>query len=194
MSIKSAIITLLIHSGPTPRAELARRLGISPSRITEVTASLLDEGILCTAGFMPNKSRGRKSVLLDLDCSYKFALGISIHDGAACVGLTTVKGDILGQAQEPYTDDSVSAVKQAVSRIMSECSIGYDKIIGVGLCAKSDTSHELTKKLREEFSPLPFVFEPSDSILTYSEQYLPIHLSELFKFGCAKVIRDVFIK
>ncbi len=197
MALKSLILRELSHSGALSRADLARRLGVSPSRISEVTATLLEEGIICSAGYSQDSSRGRKSLLLDLDCSYKFAIGINIYSRLIYIGITTVKGEVLGRLKSDYTDkdDIFGTVMSGIMQLLSECSISFDRILGVGLCAKSDTEKMLISRLKDEFAKesVGFVFEPSDEYLLYSQQCLPIHSTELFKFGCAKVIRDVFI-
>lgn len=206
MSVKSSILRVISHSGPLSRAELSRKLGVCPSRITEVCAGLLDDGALCTHGYREGYARGRKNLLLDIDCSYKFALGVGISSEVICVGLTTLKGEALGK-ELIRTDGKLSfegaykAISESAGRILRECCLDKEKLLGVGVSMTSHAVKALGLEIKDGLLPesyrtmdgLPLLFEPLDDYLEYAGQYLDISPDELYMFGCAKVTRDLFL-
>lgn len=206
MNVKSGILKEIAHTGPKSRAELSRILGVCPSRITEVCASLLDQGALCPCGYREGYARGRKNLLLDIDCSYKFALGVGISKDIICVGLTTLKGEALGkeliEAKGELNFWTVyDAVKTAANKILRECCLSKEQILGIGVSMTASAVTALNIDISDGLLPegyraadgIPMLFEPLDDYLEYAGQYLNISPDGLYMFGCAKVTRDLFI-
>lgn len=205
-NVRSEILKAISHTGPLSRAELSRKLDISPSRITEVCAELLDGGVLCACGYRKGYARGRKNLLLDIDCSYKFALGVGISKDIICVGLTTLKGEALGKEQIKLDGDigfseAYELISTAANKILRECCLDKEKLIGVGVSMTASAVNALGIDVSGGGLPaeyriidgVPLLFEPLDDYLEYAGQYLSINPDELYMFGCAKVTRDLFL-
>lgn len=73
-STSRAVVRELLTSGPLPRATLARRLGLSPARLTKVTRPLLDSAVIYEDATAPNKTPGRPGTPLAVHAPrYAFA-------------------------------------------------------------------------------------------------------------------------
>ncbi len=192
MTAKQEILHNLSQYGAMTRNELAEKSGKSFIAIAKAVSQLLDGGILTQSGY---KTDRRRSQLLDLDCSYKFALGIGIFGGIISIGLTTVRGEILGQECYPTSGDELQSICQSVNGLLRSNALSPERIIGVGLCAHSEIDKSLVALLEKETAAnsLSLLFEPADDYVGYSEQYLPIPKERIFLLGCGKVIRDIYL-
>ena len=207
MTIKNRILSALCNNGSASRAELAKSLGLSSSHISEAANELIAKGIITEVGYRPAKSsRGRKNTLLDLDPSYKFALGIGYAKNVLSIGLTTVKGDLLGKevtfVEPGITKDELLAVALAgTMRILRDCCLSLSSLVGIGLCVKrscassvyGDVTPDFIVDDVKSFSGQAVVYESADEYLQLDERIAAIRPEELYIFGAAKVIRDLLI-
>lgn len=82
---RSAVLRLVGLHGPISRAEIARRLGVSPGTVTAIARHLIDSGIVA-AFEMAEPSGGRPAELLRLVGPAAIAIGAKIaHDHVAIV-------------------------------------------------------------------------------------------------------------
>ncbi len=207
MNIKNRIMLSLCHDGPSSRAELSKKFNLSASHICEAVSSLIKEGVLIELGYrMDKNARGRKNTLLDLNPTYKFALGIGFADDVLSIGLTTVKGDVLGKTSMVVTDeiskeDAFSAARETAMRLLRDSCLEFNSLLGVGLCIKLDSAKRFFPSLDPEailseinvYSGLPAVYEPAEDYLMLDERIASIHPEALHLFGAAKVIRDLLL-
>lgn len=201
MKSSKKIIKALISYGPMSRAELSKKLGLSASSITDITSAMLDEGVILERGYKKSDAKGRKNILLDLDTSYKFVLGIGVFKSVLCVGLVTVKGETLcrrifeldGESRPLCSDFIFKTAKSAAEDIIRDCCIDESRLIGAGVCASSNMRRLLgIENDSIQGYKIPVVVESADEYLEYSGGYMPINPQELYMFGCAKVIREIF--
>lgn len=201
MKTKQRILKAILHNGSMSRADLSDILGISPSRISEVTGLMIDEGLLFKAGYGSSNGRGRKNILLDIDTSRQFALGIGLCQGVLSAGITTVKGETIEskciKLSCGTSFDNIKAASEAICKdIIKNCCLKPEQLLGIGICADKTTVIALgfaenTAKYADY--PLPVLIEPADEYLEYSSAYIPINPAEMYMFGCAKIIRDIFL-
>ncbi len=194
---QAKLIELVLSEGAMSRSELARRLSVSSSLITEITVDLIDKGILRECGYRNTSGKGRRNRLLDVDISCGFALGAGLYENILSVGLCTIKGDTLshriielpGNATGEYI---LETGKSAAEEILGDCCISENKLFGVGFCmTKSD--FEKLGISKTHFGTLPVIFEPADRIIAYSQVTgMPVDPDGMYVFGCGKVVREVF--
>lgn len=190
---RSLILREIAHSGPLSRADLSKRLKIGFSIISVETAKLLDDGVLAACAYRPNASKGRKNLLLDLDESYKFAIGIGVCDSTLSAGISTVKGTPIGKLSVSIAngDDISQIAYNCICRLMRECCLDYDRIFGIGICTRSQTSQAdmISSGLAANLPDCEILVEAADEYLDYGN----ISPDGLYMFGCAKIIRDLFL-
>ncbi|MCD7784096.1 MAG: hypothetical protein LUH18_00680 [Oscillospiraceae bacterium] len=195
--IQARLIELILSEGAMSRSEMARRLSVSASKITEATAGLIENGILYECGFRSTPGKGRRNQLLDVDISCGFALGAGLYERTLSVGLCTIKGDTLShriiELPENATAEYIlSTGKSAAEEILNDCCISEEKLFGIGLCmTKSD--FERLGISKTSFGRLPVLFEPADRIIAYSRDTgMPVDPNGMFVFGCGRVVRNLF--
>lgn len=207
MNIKNRIMLSICHDGPASRTELAKKFKLSASHICEAVASLVEEGVLIELGYrMVKKARGRKNTLLDFNPIYKFALGIGFADGVLSIGLTTVKGDVLGKAsvkigEETSKEDVFNTCRDISMRLLRDSCLEPDSLLGVGLCIKLSSAERfypdpdcesIISEVRG-FAALPVVYDPAEEYLLLDERIADIRPEGLYLFGAAKVIRELLL-
>lgn len=207
VNIKNRILISICHDGPASQAELAKKFGLSASHICEAVSKLVDEGILTESGYrVEKKTRGRKNTLLDFNTANKFALGIGHAGNVLSVGLTTVKGDVLGK-ESVLLDEDISKPElfnialDISMRLLRDSCLAISSVLGIGICAKNDSvelfypSQTFCDLINDimEFSKLPVVFEPAEEFLNMDERIASIRPEGLYLFGAAKVIRDLLL-
>lgn len=199
MKAKDDILKALLLNGAMSQTQLSKMLGISASYVCEVCGQLAKSGLIVRSGYSRSSGKGRKSVLFDVDVSYKFALGIGIGDGTVCVGITDIKGRTLSHrtarfSESQTTDGIFKIIESMVKEVESDCRICKDKLIGAGVFAPSELLKcaGFTSEAENLFG-VSLLFEPSDDYIEYSKAYIPINPEELYIFGCAKVIRELFL-
>jgi predicted NBD/HSP70 family sugar kinase len=74
---RSAIVRMIVSSGPIARTQIAKTLGLSPATVTAVTRELLDQGVIRVAERAPSKG-GRPALLLELVGGAASAFGVKI--------------------------------------------------------------------------------------------------------------------
>lgn len=74
-SMRAVLAEVLVH-GPLPRAQLARRLMLSPASLTKLTRPLLDQGLLVEDRARLQPGSGRPAQPLDVLAGYRQFIGI----------------------------------------------------------------------------------------------------------------------
>ncbi len=200
------VIELVLSEGEMSRTDISRRLGLSASMVTGLTAELIGRGVLIETGYRSAQGKGKRNQLLDIDTSLGFALGAGLYKTTLSVGLCTIKGETLSHRiitlpEEASGEEIISLIHSASQEILSDCRVPEDKLLGLGLC--------LTKPDRESIGipdtelitlpsvpeTIPIMVEPADRIIAYSEgTHMPVDAEGMYVFGCGRVVRDVVIK
>ncbi|MCD7847057.1 MAG: MarR family transcriptional regulator [Oscillospiraceae bacterium] len=193
---QARLIELILTEGAMSRSEMARRLSVSASMITEATVELIDRGILRECGYKNSQGKGRRNQLLDIDISCGFALGAGLYERTLSVGLCTLKGEtlshrIINLPENPTGEYILQAGKSAATEILSDCCISPDKLFGIGLCMTRSDFERLGAS-DTHFGNVPVLFEPADQIISYSTTTgLPVDPNGMYVFGCGRVVRNL---
>jgi predicted NBD/HSP70 family sugar kinase len=127
----------ILLDGPLSRAELSRRVGLSPGSLTRLTKPMVESGLLVEVEGGPTDARvGRPSQPLDLDAHAHHFVGIKLTGDSAIGVLTTLRADVLASVERPITDPTPSAVADLVVELTDELAIqvpGGTAISGLGV-------------------------------------------------------------
>ncbi len=197
------VIELILSEGEMSRTEISHRLGVSNSIITDLTAELIERGILCECGYKGTATgKGRRNQLLDVDISYGFAMGAGLYANTLSVGLSTIKGDTLSHRIIKLPENSsgeyiINEGIKAGREILSDCCVPVDKLFGLGICLlRSDLKYlgiTDSEAIRFPGVPdnLPVLIEPADRIIAYSATtHLPVDPDGMYMFGCGRAVRE----
>ncbi|MRX43297.1 ROK family transcriptional regulator [Agromyces kandeliae] len=125
---------VLIH-GPISRADLGRRLGLSPASLTRLSKPFLDRGLFVEAAEAVQGATGRPARPLDVRVDAQRFIGIKLTGEAAHGVLTDLRASSLAQAEQPLDGHDVDRVVEAISRLVDGLRgvAGAGAVGGVGL-------------------------------------------------------------
>ena len=135
-----SIKALLYRGGPLSRGEIAERLSLTPSTITNIVGELMDEGVVHE---LPPEEAGeqhlvgRKPVQVDFVSGSRLALGISLGRMHTQYCLTDLRGNIVYSSQAaPMADDYDTMLAELctlVARLREICTDSWPRLLGIGL-------------------------------------------------------------
>lgn len=140
------LLRLLRATQPTSRAEMARRLGVNRSTVTDTFKPLIASGVVREETSAPTASGairalGRRATALSLSSERDFFVGVSIGVRTSQVGLATPGGEVLAEEefdtpQEPA--EALHLVRAVIARLCSRASGRRLRAIGVSVPGPTD--------------------------------------------------------
>jgi predicted NBD/HSP70 family sugar kinase/biotin operon repressor len=145
-----AILLSLLHDGHVSRVELAEKLSLSNTTITNLTAELLEQGIIIEEQVkVPEKRRrvGRPRRMLRLVPSARYAIGVHIGVGLFRVAITNLFAEIIHSEIVHFDlktppEDVINAISQLVENLIKDSEIERGRVIGVGVGASGLINYE----------------------------------------------------
>ncbi len=131
-SPRTAILATLGQAGALSRTELARRLGLSPATVTQVTRRLLAEGLVEELDRAPSRG-GRPAQLLGLTGAPGRAIGVKIAKDHA-VGVEVRLDGVLLQKREIPLDATAPDCLDTVAALVAALASRGPRLLGVGVC------------------------------------------------------------
>jgi predicted NBD/HSP70 family sugar kinase len=144
------IISAIRTHGPQSRADLARRLGVTPSTVTRLTGPMLDEGLLAEA---PDPGRegqkGYPARLLSIDPGGMFSAGVYIDPDRIMTCVSDLSGRPLAVEEVAVPDRSfesmMSEAGASVNRLLERSGIDRRRIAGCGVSYPGQYSADPTR-------------------------------------------------
>jgi predicted NBD/HSP70 family sugar kinase len=139
------ILRLVRAAQPIPRVEIARRLGVNRSTVTEVVKPLLTEGVLREEQetLPPGVARtsGRPPVALSFGDLKEFFVGVSVGVRHTTVGIATLAGERFDEEEfetpsEPQ--EALALMRASVKRLCAKVPGRQLKVIGVSVPGPTD--------------------------------------------------------
>lgn len=138
-----ALLKIIRAAQPISRADLARRLRVNRSTITEIVRPLLDSGVVREGE--PEKvvagRIGRPPVGLSFRAERAFFIGVSIGVRRSQVGAATADGQLLDEESFDTPSDSTAAlarIRSSVRRLRSSLPERTLTLIGVSVPGPTD--------------------------------------------------------
>jgi glucokinase-like ROK family protein len=139
----SAILYTLLREEMVSRVELAERLSLSNTTITNLTAELLEQEIILeeqveTSG--KRKRVGRPRRMLRLIPNARFSIGVHIGVGMFRVAITDLIAEIIYYQMTKFdldtpSEDVISKVAENIELIIQESGVDRANVIGIGVGA-----------------------------------------------------------
>lgn len=138
-----AILHSFLYNPNVSRAALAEKTMLSSTTITNLTAELLQEGIIFeeTLSDHPQKRNvGRPRTSLRLNTTARLSIGVHIGIGAIRIAVTDLYGNIIAKNTKAFnlSDDAKIVLDQIailIQQLLTENNIEHTKIVGVGIGA-----------------------------------------------------------
>ncbi|TDY51306.1 glucokinase-like ROK family protein [Alicyclobacillus sacchari] len=124
---------------PISRADIAKRLELSRSVVSDIVDSLLVEGFVREVGTGSSTSRGgRPSVRLEFVPTARYSFGMDIGGTKTMFLLTDLAGTVIAQrkiASRREGVDTVEHLRTEAQRFLQESGVPMDKMVGSGVGA-----------------------------------------------------------
>ena len=129
---RSALLYLLNEKGEMSRKEIAKALNLTPAAVTKICQELIVEGYIKEGSAIKDGQKGRSEIMLSLNLSNKFVVGISADRDSITYSISSLDGKLIKAETQPFTHVLDDVVKEA-QRFLDNS--GYKgKIIGAGTC------------------------------------------------------------
>jgi predicted NBD/HSP70 family sugar kinase len=130
---RAAILSLIGREGPISRAELARRLHLSPATVTTLARGLIRSGLIGIVDRAPS-SGGRRAVRLGLVSGAAHALGVKIAPDHVVGVRVDLEAGVLERFEQPFDQDAPDAVEQIVELLRPQVATQSTSVLlGIGL-------------------------------------------------------------
>ncbi|GAA1018771.1 sugar kinase [Acrocarpospora pleiomorpha] len=138
---RGLVLQSLRDEGPQPRAELARRLGLSATTMTKVVGQLLDEGVVAEGDHEGAGLRvGRPSVHIRIQPDARRVIGVQVGAGFVQLGLCGLTAQVghtaaftFGMSDQP--ERVVARIADAATDLLARAGVPRDQLLGIGVAA-----------------------------------------------------------
>jgi predicted NBD/HSP70 family sugar kinase len=191
---KQVIESLVRSHGPISQIGLFDLTNLRRSTISSMTRELIAEGKLVESG-RSNNPRGRKQVLLEINCKFGFIAVLQFDDEQVTAAVTDLVPSILHQISEPTCLSEgqaglIAQLQSCMRRVIEEYGLKRSQLIGIGIAdpglVESRTGVTLMSStidfwrevplgaiFREEFG-VPVIVESKTRAKTLAEQKLGV--------------------
>ncbi|WP_374008623.1 ROK family protein [Leifsonia sp. LS-T14] len=134
---RSAILDMVRSGGTVTRTELAERSGLTPTSITRVVKTLIEEGLVIETGFSESTG-GKRSSLLELNTRARYAVGLSLDAGRLTYVVTDLAGNVIGRLVSPGIEEAgpsedVARIARELGQLLVQLDIALESVVGVGV-------------------------------------------------------------
>jgi predicted NBD/HSP70 family sugar kinase len=131
---RSAVLRLIGREGPIARAEIARRLRLSPATVTAVTRRMIAAGLVKVVDQAPSRG-GRPALLLGLVGGAANALGVKVASDHLVGVRVDLDAEVVERFEHPFQADHPDALDRLADllRPYTEPRVDSPLFLGVGL-------------------------------------------------------------
>jgi predicted NBD/HSP70 family sugar kinase len=133
---RSVVLNVIKALGPIARVEVSRRTGLSPATVTGITAELIGEDLVFEKD-VGDSSGGRRPILLAINPSGGYVIGIKLTETQAIGALTDLEATVIAKrTNNLHGRDPERIVKQLsilVSELLQMANLPKKKLLGVGV-------------------------------------------------------------
>jgi len=143
-SSRSAILDLIRAAGTISRVELTRATGLTAATISTVVRRLIDDGLVLEVG-RAESTGGKPRMLLQLDPSARYAIGVHLDHAGITYVLTNLGGSVVARISRPGAGAEKPAVIVArmaaeVAALVDRVGVEPERVLGVGLVSPGPLS------------------------------------------------------
>ena len=118
IAAQHALAVEVLKHGPLERAELGRRLSLSPASLTRLSAPLLQRGLFVELPAPPAARGGRPARPLDIDPAAHSFVGVEVRHDGVYGAVTDLRTRLLRTAHRAVADRGPDSVVAAVARLV----------------------------------------------------------------------------
>lgn len=134
---RAQALRIIILSGTTTRAELARESGLSVASVTNLVSELIAEGLVMEGGTVAS-SGGRPTTLIEPNPTGAYLLGADVGERGVAVELfdlsmNRVDREFRGGREGEPIDAIARDLDEAVEALLSRNPNAWERMVGIGL-------------------------------------------------------------
>jgi len=200
---KLLILDCLRRKKKVSRVAIARSLNLTKGTISTIINNLINHKLVIEIGEgTSQKQGGRKPVLLSLNSSEKYVIGVDIGTNSIVIALSNLRGEVLKKNRIPTShnksvDNITRQVEIMIKEMINDTKINKENIIGCGISVAGvveknnglvvvspDFNWKIVtiKKIFEETNGLDMVFDNCTRVMTLGEKW----------YGLAKNVGNAF--
>ncbi len=132
------ILNTIRSQGAISRVELAQLTGQSKAAVTNITARLMDNGLIYEKASQDSKQRGRKRVMLALNPDAAYVVGIKVSAYMISCAVTDMAGTVRSAIDLPVSTSNkpvewvADLIEQGVAHCVKTAGLTMDRISGIG--------------------------------------------------------------
>ncbi|KJL48290.1 N-acetylglucosamine repressor [Microbacterium hydrocarbonoxydans] len=138
---RGALREVLIH-GPLPRAEIARRLGVSRASLTRVTRTLVEHGLIVEGAIEQRAWTGRPSELFEIAPPGRHFFGVKLTGDTIFAAVTDLSAREIATAEERLVSREPSDVVARIAAVFAGFAEVFDDIVAGGVCIAGDLTQD----------------------------------------------------
>lgn len=163
------VMDAIRQRGPIARVEIAQETELSPTTVSAITATLLDDQLIIPRNVVPlgESARGRPRIMLELNPDAAYVVGVKLSPNQISVATTNFRADVLKSLTLPVRTNRQTAeviadiVEDGVRHCVADAGLPFDKVAGVcvglpgvvehatGICRRSPIFRELDVPLAD---------------------------------------------
>lgn len=137
-SIKGQVLALIRDSGPLPRAEVARRLALSPTTITRAVNELEADEVLTEGAVFLTSGAGRPAATLHIQADQCLVGAVQIGVSIVHLGIFNAQGERRAGSQFAYAleasaDSVLQRVAEGIDALCKASRIAKKQLRGLGV-------------------------------------------------------------
>jgi glucokinase-like ROK family protein len=132
-----SILNVIREKGPISRADISKKIGLNPATVSSNVSDLLNQKIIREVG-SGESSGGRKPILLELNSSEIFVVGVDMGIKKSTAGLIDIDGNVINKVILDYgietnEEQVIGIMKKCIYKVVKGYDDSFNKIIGIGM-------------------------------------------------------------
>ena len=133
---RSAVLNTIKAHGPISRTDITQRTGLSAATVSGITADLLKSGLILEKA-IGDSSGGRRPILLVLNPSGGYVIGLKVSEEKVTGALTDLEATVIGKHTDvldnPSVEIAVETVNRVVQLLLAEGEVNAEQFLGIGV-------------------------------------------------------------
>jgi N-acetylglucosamine repressor len=134
---QSTVLNMIRLREPISRAEIAKLAGLTPPTVSSLVSELVEKNLITEEQLTSSKVGGRKPIMLRINYSAHYIIGVYAAAEVIRVILTTMDGKILNDYMIditilPSKSEFINMIMKSIHYVLNETHIEKDLILGIG--------------------------------------------------------------
>jgi len=134
---QSTVLNMIRLKEPISRAEIAKLTKLTPPTVSSLVNELIDKNLITEEHSTNSKVGGRKPIMLRINYSAHYIIGVYAAAEVIRVILTSMDGKIVSDFSKDITElpsktEFMSMIKESIHHVLNNTQINREIILGIG--------------------------------------------------------------